>query len=34
MSQPIIGISGNHYKTGDHTEPPAFLYSNLLSECY
>ena len=21
MSQPIIGISGNHYKTGDHTEP-------------
>ena len=21
MSQQIIGISGNHYKTGDHTEP-------------
>ncbi|MBY5010253.1 gamma-glutamyl-gamma-aminobutyrate hydrolase family protein [Streptococcus suis] len=21
MSQPIIGISGNHHKTGDHTEP-------------
>ncbi|HFI0782604.1 TPA: gamma-glutamyl-gamma-aminobutyrate hydrolase family protein [Streptococcus suis] len=21
MGQPIIGISGNHYKTGDHTEP-------------
>ncbi|HFI0592576.1 TPA: gamma-glutamyl-gamma-aminobutyrate hydrolase family protein [Streptococcus suis] len=21
MSQSIIGISGNHYKTGDHTEP-------------
>ena len=21
MSQPIIGVSGNHYKTGDHTEP-------------
>ncbi|NQP31161.1 gamma-glutamyl-gamma-aminobutyrate hydrolase family protein [Streptococcus suis] len=21
MSQPIIGISGNHYKTGDYTEP-------------
>ena len=21
MSQPITGISGNHYKTGDHTEP-------------
>lgn len=21
MKKPIIGISGNHYKTGDHTEP-------------
>ena len=21
MSQPLIGISGHHYKTGDHTEP-------------
>lgn len=32
MSQPIIGISGNHYKTGDHTEPlPSYTQTCLVN---